>query len=667
MNTHLHTPSLAIGRDAIQSWLRAPLLGLLIVAACFAQSLSLKADTILFVYAPSGGVPTETDQALITELTVGLGHTVTLRGVTSAAEKPAASEADAVDLVVVSESVSSGNVADAFKDVTKPVLLLEGFIADDMEVATPGTVLDQTQAEILNPDHPLAAGLSGTVDLYRAPKTLITYTGLTPAAINIAAALGTPDLSVLVAYLPGAEMLNGFVAPGRRLCLGLHSAVPEQYTAQARALFRAAATWALGLPVETSRAQTKPTIARNPADAPVFVGQRAEFIVDVRGSDPLSYQWQRGTSDIASATSSILRFTVTSADDGATFRVVVTNALGSVSSLPATLTVLPDDGRKVLVAFSETTGTSTANLGNLGGGGKFALASNYPQFSAKVPTGPFAPSGNTGSVDFGAIEDGQGGRAIDFSNDYGNGIGAYNALTICGWLNLRDLRVGPGGNRIAFAATSVGGSGFDLVQNSDGGLSLGINGVPDGAPASSPGIITEDPGAGPANWIFFAVTYDSAAVSGNVSYYFGRGDAAASLDTALDNAGGPIGSTGQLALGNFAAVDLNRNVQGPENSRVLRGLMDEFRIFNMVLSPAEIQAEQKSSLEVPPVALTATLAGGNVIISWPAGSTFQLQGRDQVNQGNWLNVGTSPILVGGQQTVTLPVSGSSQFYRLQGQ
>lgn len=619
--------------------LRFLLLGLLTAWLGLSAVMPLQAATILFVHAPSGGVPSATDQALINELSLGLGHKVNLRPVSSAAEKPAGSEADTVDLVIVSESVGSGNVADAFKEVTKPVLLLEAFIADDMQVATPGTLATQSQVDIVNPDHPLAAGLSGTVDIYKSAKTLSTFTSASTDAIKVASGVGQPDVGAMLAFLPGAKMESDFVAPGRRVCLGLHSAVPEEFTSQAKALFRAAVTWSMGLPVPSVGAQTKPVIARQPADIQVFVEQQAELGVEARGTEPLSYQWKRADKDIDGATSNICRFRVVAADDGAVFTVAVKNALGNVTSQPAKLTVLPENGKKVVLLFSEGKGTTTTNLGNLSGSAKFALANNYPQFSTKVPAGPFAPSNNSGSVDFGAIDEGQGGRAIDFTNPYAGGIGSYPSITICGWLNSRDLRAGSGGNRIAFAAVGVGGPGFDLSQNLDGTLKLGVNQAPDAAPQSS-ALITEDPNTGSANWVFFAVTYDSALPSGNVSFYFGRGDAAATLDSTLDYAQGPIDRTGELSLGNFAAVDLNRNVQGPDQSRVFRGLMDEIRIFRSALTLAEIQSQQKATAQPPtvPVPLTASLTTGGVLISWPVGGTFQLESRPLVNSGTWSSV-----------------------------
>ncbi|HYD41006.1 MAG TPA: PQQ-dependent sugar dehydrogenase [Anaeromyxobacter sp.] len=82
-----------------------------------------------------------------------------------------------------------------------------------------------------------------------------------------------------------------------------------------------------------------PAITQHPASVTVAAGQQATFTVSATGTPPLSYQWQRGTTNIAGATSPTLSFTATSADNGATFRVVVTNAAGTAISNAATLTV----------------------------------------------------------------------------------------------------------------------------------------------------------------------------------------------------------------------------------------------------------------------------------------------------------------------------------------
>jgi alpha-tubulin suppressor-like RCC1 family protein len=82
-----------------------------------------------------------------------------------------------------------------------------------------------------------------------------------------------------------------------------------------------------------------PAITTQPANAGVTVGTPATFSVVATGTSP-TYQWQRGTTNIAGATSASYTTPATTlADNGATFRVVVTNSAGSVTSTAATLTV----------------------------------------------------------------------------------------------------------------------------------------------------------------------------------------------------------------------------------------------------------------------------------------------------------------------------------------
>jgi glucose/arabinose dehydrogenase len=86
-------------------------------------------------------------------------------------------------------------------------------------------------------------------------------------------------------------------------------------------------------------ASQPPTITTQPANRTVAVGQTASFSVAATGTQPLTYQWQRGTTNISGATSSSYSLVASSADNGATFRVIVTNAFGTVTSSSATLTV----------------------------------------------------------------------------------------------------------------------------------------------------------------------------------------------------------------------------------------------------------------------------------------------------------------------------------------
>lgn len=83
-----------------------------------------------------------------------------------------------------------------------------------------------------------------------------------------------------------------------------------------------------------------PSITQPPADQTVTVGQTATFSITATGTDPLSYQWQKGKADIAGATSSSYTTPATTlADHNTTYRCVVTNPFGNATSREAKLTV----------------------------------------------------------------------------------------------------------------------------------------------------------------------------------------------------------------------------------------------------------------------------------------------------------------------------------------
>jgi glucose/arabinose dehydrogenase len=83
-----------------------------------------------------------------------------------------------------------------------------------------------------------------------------------------------------------------------------------------------------------------PSINTHPASQTILEGQPVTFSVAASGTAQLNYQWQRNSSDIAGANSqSYTLASVSLADTGAKFRVVVTNSFGNATSNEATLTV----------------------------------------------------------------------------------------------------------------------------------------------------------------------------------------------------------------------------------------------------------------------------------------------------------------------------------------
>jgi hypothetical protein len=83
-----------------------------------------------------------------------------------------------------------------------------------------------------------------------------------------------------------------------------------------------------------------PSITTQPTSQAVVVGQTATFSVVASGTAPLSYQWEKNGASLGGATSSSYTTPpAVSGDSGATFRAIVSNAAGSVTSNSATLTV----------------------------------------------------------------------------------------------------------------------------------------------------------------------------------------------------------------------------------------------------------------------------------------------------------------------------------------
>ena len=90
----------------------------------------------------------------------------------------------------------------------------------------------------------------------------------------------------------------------------------------------------------TSTKAAAPGFSTQPANQGVTAGHTATFSVTATGTAPLAYQWQKNSANISGATSPSYTTPATvSGDNGATFRVMVTNSAGSAMSNPATLTV----------------------------------------------------------------------------------------------------------------------------------------------------------------------------------------------------------------------------------------------------------------------------------------------------------------------------------------
>ena len=83
----------------------------------------------------------------------------------------------------------------------------------------------------------------------------------------------------------------------------------------------------------------QPKITQQPQDVTVSAGKNVTFTVGVSSPTPVSYQWRKDGATISGATSATLRMNKVKATDAGAYHVVVTNAVGTITSNSATLTV----------------------------------------------------------------------------------------------------------------------------------------------------------------------------------------------------------------------------------------------------------------------------------------------------------------------------------------
>jgi hypothetical protein len=104
------------------------------------------------------------------------------------------------------------------------------------------------------------------------------------------------------------------------------------------------------------------------------------------GTAPLSYQWQKNGANISGATSaSYTTPATTSADNGSTFQVTVSNSVGSVTSNSANLTVTSGSA---IATIAVTTIPGLAIPSNFGGISTFSISDNCDMMGTAAAPNP---------------------------------------------------------------------------------------------------------------------------------------------------------------------------------------------------------------------------------------------------------------------------------------
>lgn len=215
---------------------------------------NVRVDTIKIVQAApgrfglflTGGTELNGSEGEILSAALAAGLVLTPKDDDSIAE--AGAESDAVDLILLSDTVSKTKVDVAYSEVAVPVMVLETGLFDKMGMTAArayGQERNVVQLNIIDGAHALAGGFAvGPQTIFSKPASM-NWGKPSEQAIKIAAVNGAPEKVTIFAYEKGSTMVDGFVAPGKRIGFFAASNSEPVLTDAGRQLLTAALTWML--------------------------------------------------------------------------------------------------------------------------------------------------------------------------------------------------------------------------------------------------------------------------------------------------------------------------------------------------------------------------------------------------------------------------------------
>lgn len=199
-----------------------------------------------------GRLPLDAGDAAVRGRLERLGFAVEVRDAGTARDEDAAGRR----LIALSSTALAEELFDVplelrtrFRNAGVPLLVWEprlfhdlGLTAGNAHGVDWAAAPDRSRLAILDAGHPLAAGLSGTVEVVARPERL-SWGRVGPAALRIATLDGEPGKTALFGYEKGAAMEGGSTAPARRVGFFLFDTTALQLSEDGGRLFDAAVRW----------------------------------------------------------------------------------------------------------------------------------------------------------------------------------------------------------------------------------------------------------------------------------------------------------------------------------------------------------------------------------------------------------------------------------------
>ena len=357
-----------------------------------------------------------------------------------------------------------------------------------------------------------------------------------------------------------------------------------------------------------------PVITQDPQSATRYAGADVTFTGAATGSDPLTYQWQVGGTDVPGATSSTLTLNNVQASSAGDYRLIAINSLGRATSAVATLTVIVAPAGSYEEAVLSGGPIAYWRLGESDGSTAFDYVGGNHGTYNNVTLG----------MDGAIANDPNTAAGFNGTSSYVGtplSLNSTPAFTALGWIN----RAADQANR-----TGIWGQNdkleFGYINNNtlqiwtDNALNVTPNPFPNG------------------QWAFLAVVSDGP----NIRLYTNgllAGSRAQTLpgDNAFTfNIGGG---------GIFDAISANGNW--------FNGQIDDVAVYNRALSAAEVSALYSLGANDCPTATDAS-----IVVNENGSVTFNLTGSDPNGDALQFNVTQAPA----HGTVVLQVQTGAASY-----
>ena len=367
-----------------------------------------------------------------------------------------------------------------------------------------------------------------------------------------------------------------------------------------------------------------PTITAQPASQTVTAGQQATFSVTAAGTTPFSYQWYNNGTAIGGANSASYTTPITTtADSGAQFTVAISNVTGNVTSSNALLTVNPLLPAATY-AFNEGSGNTTTDSSSNGNtatlfGPSWTTAGRYGNALSFNGTSAYVEAANSNSLN--------PGTAATFSA-WVNVLAANADISsvINKWSQTIDDEYLFGldsSNRLTFTWQTTGGNVW-------------------GPPSYY--IVTGNAQIPLGTWTYITVVRNGPAIN-----FYINGNLDAVFSSAAD--ANPFRS----GINTLRIGGQNRGGM----ARVLNGTIDEVRIYNQALTPAQIQNDMNTPISTPavPPSITSQPVSQTVVAGQTATFSVIAVGTAPLNY-QWYKVG-NPISAANSASYTTPATNTS--------